>query len=111
MERRPRAARTWTFLTNHAHVLLCVADEPRSRVQELAERVGVTYRAVQKILSDLEEAGYLSRARDAEDARANVYTVHRSMPLRHPVESHKSIAALLTMVLGERSRPSRRRPR
>ena len=113
--RRTTAVRSWTFLTNHAHVLLCVARDPRSRVQDLAERVGITYRAVQKILADLEEAGYLSHRRDAEDARANVYTVHRTLPLRHPVERHRSIAALLALILGDEvpapAAPRAKRPR
>ena len=54
----------WTFLSNHGHVLLCIAQEPEIRLRDVAERVGITERAVQRIVADLEEAGYLSRARE-----------------------------------------------
>ncbi len=87
----------WTFLSNHAPVLLCVAANPRARIQEIAAAVGITLRGVQRILGELEEAGYLSRTRASDDARANVYRVDRSLPLRHPLERHQRIAALLDL--------------
>ncbi len=90
-------ARGWTFLSNHAHVLICVAAQPSARIQEIAEQVGITYRGVQRILRELEEAGYLSHTRASEDARSNVYRVDRSLPLRHPLERHQRIAALLDL--------------
>ena len=89
-------APSWTFLTNHAHVLLSVARDPTARVRDLAESVGITERAVQRILGELEEAGYLVRDRDG---RRNVYKVKSTLPLRHPLEAHRSIEALLRMVL------------
>jgi len=85
----------WTFLTNHAHVLLCIAEEPTSRIRDLASRVGITERAVQKIIAELEEANYLTHVRDG---RRNVYRVKASQPLRHPVEMHHSVATLLELV-------------
>lgn len=85
----------WTFLSNHAHVLVCLAADPRVRIQEIAARVGITYRGVQRILRELEEAGYVSHARAPDDARSNVYRVERSLPLRHPLERHQRISALL----------------
>jgi len=88
---------TWTFLTNHAHVLICLAQDPAMRIQDLAERVGITYRAVQRILDELDEAGYISRHRKKDDARSNEYAVNTGLPLRHPVERHRSVAALIEL--------------
>lgn len=91
-----RPARQWTFLSNHAHVLVCVALEPDCRLREVAERVGITERAVQKIVADLEAAGVLTRRRAG---RRNTYRLVLDAPLRHPLESHRSVGSLLGMVL------------
>lgn len=91
---------SWTFLTNHAHVLLCLVEQPAARMREVAVRVGITERAVQRIVAELEEAGYLSRMREG---RANRYLVHDDLLLRHPVESHCTIAELIGMVTGRRA--------
>ena len=85
-------AQTWTFLTNHAHVLISLAGDPTLRIRDLAARVGITERAIQRIISDLEEAGYLTHDRDG---RRNLYRVRANRPLRHPVEAHQTVAALL----------------
>jgi DNA-binding MarR family transcriptional regulator len=82
----------WTFLTNHAHVLVCLAADPDIRMRVIAERVGITERAVQLIVADLEDAGYLIRDRVG---RRNHYTVKSSARLRHPLESHRTIEVLL----------------
>ncbi|HEU4535622.1 MAG TPA: winged helix-turn-helix domain-containing protein [Polyangiaceae bacterium] len=82
----------WTFLTNHAHVLICVARDPAMRIRDLALAVGITERAVQRIVSDLEAAGYLAHEREG---RRNHYEVHDELPLRHPLECHRSVGALL----------------
>lgn len=95
---------TWTFLTNHAHVLICLAQDPAMRIQDLAERVGITYRAVQRILDELQEADYISRHRKKDDARSNEYRVNTALALRHPVERHQSVAALLELGLPARSK-------
>src|SRR3954462_14190384 len=86
----------WTFLSNHAHVLLCIAKEPEVRLREVAHRVGITERAVQRIVADLEEGGYLSRSREG---RRNHYEVHLDRPLRHSVESHREVGVLFTLIL------------
>ena len=86
----------WTFLSNHAHVLLCIAREPEVRLREVARRVGITERAVQRIVADLEEGGYLSRSREG---RRNRYEVHPDRPLRHSVESHRDVGVLLDLIL------------
>jgi len=89
--------RTGTFLSNHAHVLVCIAADPEARMRDVAERVGVTERAVQRIVAELEEGGYLVRHKEG---RRNRYDVTPSRPLRHPLERHCMTDALLGMVLG-----------
>jgi len=88
--------RHWTFLSNHGHVLVCLARDPDARLRDVAARVGITERAVQKIVSDLEEAGVVERLRDG---RRNHYRVFPDRPLRHPIESHRTVGSLLGMVL------------
>lgn len=90
---------TWTFLSNHAHVLVCLAQDSELRLRDVAQRVGITERAVQKIVADLEEAGILTRQREG---RRNHYEIDDSLPLRHPVEMHRTVADLLEMVLAKR---------
>ena len=85
----------WTFLTNHAHVLFCIAREPDVRLRDVATRVGITERAVQRIVTDLETAGYLLVAKEG---RRNRYTVGDDLPLRHPLERHRSVKALIELV-------------
>ena len=98
-----RGQRGWTFLSNHAHVLICVAAHPSARIQDIAEQVGITYRGVQRILRELEDAGYLSHTRASDDARSNVYRVDGSLPLRHRLERHQRIAALLDLAAPRRT--------
>lgn len=88
--------RQWTFLSNHGHVLICLARDPEARLRDVALAVGITERAVQKIVSDLEEAGVVERLRDG---RRNRYRLHPERPLRHPIESHRTIGALLATIL------------
>jgi DNA-binding MarR family transcriptional regulator len=88
--------RHWTYLSNHAHVLVCLALDPDSRLRDVAASVGITERAVQKIVDDLEEAGVLTRERSG---RRNSYRLDVSAPLRHALESHRTVGALLGMVL------------
>lgn len=88
--------RQWTFLSNHGHVLVCIARDPGARLRDVALAVGITERAVQKIVSDLEAGGVLERRREG---RRNHYRLHTDRPLRHPIEAHRTVAALLGMVL------------
>ena len=97
------AVPSWTFLTNHAHVLLCVAHFPEMRVRDIAERVGITERSVQRILTELEDAGYVSRV---HHGRHNHYEIHADLPLRHPSEQHRQVSALLELVRGEERKRS-----
>lgn len=92
----PAAASSWTFLSNHTHVLVCLARDPGVTLREVAMRVGITERAVQRIVRDLEEGGILARRRDG---RRNVYEIHRAVQLRHKLEGHRSIGELLDLVM------------
>lgn len=87
----------WTFLSNHAHVLLVIARDPEIRLRDVAVCVGITERAVQRIVADLEAGGYLTRERTG---RRNHYRLHPDVPLRHPIERHKTVAELMALVLG-----------
>lgn len=86
----------WTFMTNHSHVLLCIADDPDVRLRDVAARVGITERATQRIVAELEDAGYLSHEKVG---RRNRYEVHTGLPLRHPLEDHLEIGALLRVLI------------
>lgn len=111
MEREGREEAGWTFLTNHAHVLLCIAQDPEARMRDMAEQVGITERAVQRIVSELEEGGYLRRVKDG---RRNRYEVRGDRPLRHPIERHQKVEALLALVRpaeGQARPPVQKSPR
>jgi DNA-binding IclR family transcriptional regulator len=88
----PDHQRTWTFLTNHAQVLLCLAATPDIRLRDVAERVGITERATQRILAELVEAGYVKTTRTG---RRNTYTVDRRHAMRHSAQVGHEIGALL----------------
>ena len=88
----------WTYLTNHSHVLICLAKNPEMRLRDVAERVGITERAVQRIVADLEQGGALTRIRDG---RRNRYEVHQDSQLRHSIEAHRTVRDLI--VLAEKS--------
>jgi len=89
----------WTFLSNHGHILLSIARDPNIRVREIARSVGITERAVQRILGELEEAGVISRLRRG---RRTHYEIDRSQPLRHPVEAAHSVGELLRLARSQR---------
>jgi DNA-binding transcriptional ArsR family regulator len=91
----PAPVSGWTFLSNHAHVLVCLARNADARLREVAADVGITERAVQKIVRDLEEAGVVRRRREG---RRNRYDVNGDVALRHPLESHRTVGALLELV-------------
>ena len=90
-EQRP----SWTFLSNHGHVLLCIAQDPDVRGRHIAERVGITERAVQGIIADLVDAGYVTRAKVG---RRNRYTINSDLPLRHPLEREHAVGQLIALV-------------
>jgi hypothetical protein len=85
----------WTFLTNHAYVLLCVARDPHSRARDIAEQVHITERATQRILADLIADGYVIRTKVG---RRNLYEINAAGPLRHPIFGNLSIGPLLDVL-------------
>ena len=89
-----QSAPPWSFLSNHGHVLICVARDPDIRVREIALAVGITERAVHRILGELEEVGVISRRRHG---RRTHYQIDERLPLRHPVEAHHSVGELLRL--------------
>ncbi len=89
------AVAEWTFLSNHSHVLVCLSVDPESRIRDIAERVGITERATQRILADLVAGGYLVKQRDG---RRNTYQVVTTQPLRHPLEWSHTVGDLMQAV-------------
>ncbi len=93
----------WTFLTNHANVLLCMAREPDTRLRHIAECIGITERATHRIVCDLIEAGYLTKHRLG---RRSYYEVNIDAPLRDPCQADRHVSdlfqALLRAERGER---------
>jgi DNA-binding IclR family transcriptional regulator len=93
---QPRTeAHSWTFLTNHMHVLLCLYREPATTLREVAALVGITERMVQKIVSELVAAGFADVTRVG---RRNSYRIRPDLKLRHPLEAHHSIGELLRLL-------------
>ena len=85
----------WTFLSNHTHVLVCIDRDPGVTMRTVAEQVGITERAVQRIVQELVEGGYLSRTRHG---RRNAYRIEPDRPLRHRLESGTHLDALLGLL-------------
>ena len=90
------------FLTSHARVLLCLARNPQARMRDVADALGITERAVQRVVKDLEVSGYIDVRREG---RRNVYALETRLPLRHPAEGARTIAALLTLARAESPPP------
>jgi MarR family len=84
----------WTFLTNHARVLVEITRNPHTRLRDIAAGIGITERAAQAIVNDLEEAGYITRTRVG---RRNHYSVDPNRPFRHPADADQRVAGLLTL--------------
>ncbi|GMQ80223.1 MAG: hypothetical protein BMS9Abin04_177 [Planctomycetia bacterium] len=109
---RHRGGDNWTFLSNHAHVLLAISGDPELRLRDVAEKVGITERAVQGIVADLVDAGYLTRVRSG---RRNRYQVHTQHVLRHAMLSHQNVTGLLALASdphrsGEKPAETKKRP-
>lgn len=85
----------WTFLTNHSHVLVLLSRDPSLVLREVALQVGITERAVQRIIADLEAGGVIEREKVG---RQNHYRILADQSLRHPIEAHRSIGELLALI-------------
>ena len=96
MSTKKIASQSWTFLTNHAHVLLCLTKNSSERIRDIAAEVGITERAVQRIIVELEADGYLEHIRNG---RRNVYKVFSRKPLRHSVEKHRQVHDLIKLII------------
>ena len=89
------AQHSWRFVSNHTQVLLCISENPEIRLREIAARVGITERAAQRIVADLVDAGYVTRARSG---RRNQYAVNRDLEMRHPAQFGHEVGALLDLL-------------
>jgi hypothetical protein len=97
----------WAFLTNHARVLLCIAEDPGIRLRDIGDRVGITERAAHRIVTELGDDGYITRQRIG---RRNQYTINAHLPLPDPIAGTKRIGELLEILSGARgSKPRARR--
>jgi DNA-binding Lrp family transcriptional regulator len=88
---------TWHFLSNHAQVLICIRRDPNARLRDIAPRVGITERAVQRIIADLVASGHLESERIG---RRNRYIVNREVAMRHPAQTDREIGELLDLLAG-----------
>ncbi|MDH3901696.1 MAG: hypothetical protein OEU84_06635 [Xanthomonadales bacterium] len=85
----------WTIFSNHGHVLVCLTRNPEARLRDVAADVGITERAVQKIVRDLQDGGMISITKNG---RRNCYSIHKKQPLRHPLEAECKIKDLIRVV-------------
>lgn len=95
MTRKENRKSTWTFMTNHSHVLLCLSKDPSMLAREIALQVGITERAVLRILKELDEEGYVTITKKG---RCNTYQVNAEKPLKHSIEEHCTIGAILELL-------------
>ena len=86
----------WMFLSNHAHVLISLAEYPHARLRDIADRVGITERSALRLITELEAANILERRKEG---RRNHYVINKGAHLRHPIESHCTVGELLATVL------------
>ena len=98
----------WTFLTNHFHVLACLARDSELRIRDIADLIGITERATVQILSQLEASGYMTKTKVG---RRNRYTVHGELPLRHPLNDGRQVGELLRILEPEIPPPPARSQR
>lgn len=93
----------WTFFSNYGHVLVCLSRNNQARLRDVAQEVGITERAVQKIVRDLQDAGFIAIRKQG---RCNRYRINRRKAMRHALESHVTVGKLLALVAS----PGRRVP-
>jgi predicted ArsR family transcriptional regulator len=92
----------WTFLTNHARVLLCIAHDPGVRLRDIAARLGITERSAYGIVTDLTEAGYIVKQKDG---RRNRYQIQTHLPLPEPTSRERTLGEVLTLLAGDNAPP------
>jgi DNA-binding transcriptional ArsR family regulator len=96
----------WTFLSNHAHVLICLACESMITMRDIADKVGITERAVQQIIANLAAEGFIDVGKEG---RRNVYSVNKERALRHPLEQGRQIGDLILLFCGKKGKPNYRK--
>jgi DNA-binding transcriptional ArsR family regulator len=92
----------WTFLTNHARVLLCIAHDPGVRLRDIAARLGITERSAYGIVTDLTEAGYIVKRKDG---RRNRYQIQTHLPLPEPTSRERTLGEVLALLVGDDAPP------
>jgi len=101
------SAAGWTFLTNHAQVLLCIARDPGIRLRDIADRVGITERSAYAIVLDLAEAGYIVKEKSG---RRNRYQIQAHLPLPEPTSRERTVGEVLALLAGTELRPAAGQP-
>jgi MarR family len=96
------AAPSWTFLTNHARVLLCIADDPGARLRDIAATLGITERTAYGIVTDLAQAGYIVKQKDG---RRNRYQIQTHLPLPEPSSQERTLGEVLALLTGDEAPP------
>lgn len=91
----------WSFLTSHARVLVCIADDPGVRLRDIASSLGITERSAYGIVTDLTSAGYVVKEKDG---RRNRYTIQAGLPLREPIGRERTIGEVLDLLVGTKAR-------
>jgi len=91
----------WSFLTNHARVLLCIAEDPQMRLRDIAARLGITERSAYGIVTELAEAGYLVKQKDG---RRNRYQIQMHLPLPEPTSPERTVGEVLSLLAGADAR-------
>ena len=96
------AAPNWTFLTNHARVLLCIAHDPGARLRDIAATLGITERTAYGIVTDLAQAGYIVKHKDG---RRNRYQIQAHLPLPEPSSQERTLGEVLALLAGDNELP------
>jgi hypothetical protein len=96
------ATTSWTFLTNHARVLLCIAHDPGVRLRDIAARIDITERSAYGIVTDLARAGYIVKQKDG---RRNRYQIQEHLPLPEPTSRERTVGEILALLAGDDSAP------
>ncbi len=97
----------WTFLTNHARVLVCIAEDPGVRLREVGDRVGITERAAHRIIVELAAAGYITRQRNG---RRNHYAINAQLPVHDPITREQNVGQLLEILTARQVSQHREHP-
>ncbi|OFW53522.1 MAG: hypothetical protein A2V75_04065 [Actinobacteria bacterium RBG_16_70_17] len=95
---------TWSFLTNHARVLLCIAHDPGARLRDIGTTLGITERSAYGIVTDLTEAGYVVKEREEKDGRRNRYQIQAHLPLGEAISGDRTIGEVLDLLVDTNAR-------